>query len=115
MHTRAGTSSNHGGPERLALHSSLKARPTFGRRTTLLRSPFSMDRAAVLGCARVAKAVVVHPFGRRAVFAVTARLETRLPRLEREGPEALEGLGLAGWWLDLADVAFDSRERAYRL
>jgi hypothetical protein len=34
---------------------------------------------------------------------------------ERESPEALEGLGLAGWWLDLADVVFDSRERAYRL
>lgn len=33
----------------------------------------------------------------------------------RESPEALEGLGLAGWWLDLADVVFDSRERAYRL
>src|SRR6478609_1626506 len=34
---------------------------------------------------------------------------------KRESPEALEGLGLAGWWLDLADVVFDSRERAYRL
>ena len=34
---------------------------------------------------------------------------------ERETPEALEGLGLAAWWLDLADVVFDSRERAYRL
>ena len=33
----------------------------------------------------------------------------------RESPEALEGLGLAGWWLDLADVVFDARERAYRL
>jgi DNA-binding NarL/FixJ family response regulator len=32
-----------------------------------------------------------------------------------ETPEALEGLGLAAWWLDLADVVFDSRERAYRL
>jgi len=32
-----------------------------------------------------------------------------------ELPEALEGLGLAAWWLDLADVVFDSRERAYRL
>ncbi len=32
-----------------------------------------------------------------------------------EIPEALEGLGLAAWWLDLADVVFDSRERAYRL
>jgi tetratricopeptide (TPR) repeat protein len=29
-------------------------------------------------------------------------------------PEALEGLGLAAWWLDLAEVVFDSRERAYR-
>jgi DNA-binding NarL/FixJ family response regulator len=33
----------------------------------------------------------------------------------RESPEALEGLGAAAWWLDLADVVFDSRERAYRL
>ena len=32
-----------------------------------------------------------------------------------ETPEALEGLALAAWWLDLADVVFDSRERAYRL
>ena len=32
-----------------------------------------------------------------------------------ESPEALEGLGLAAWWLDLADVVFDSRERSYRL
>jgi LuxR family transcriptional regulator, maltose regulon positive regulatory protein len=33
----------------------------------------------------------------------------------REIPEALEGLGNAVWWLDLADLVFDSRERAYRL
>src|SRR4051812_26984775 len=32
-----------------------------------------------------------------------------------ETPEALEGLGLAAWWLDLSDVVFDARERAYRL
>src|SRR6185295_9751799 len=32
-----------------------------------------------------------------------------------ESPEALEGVGLAAWWLDLADVVFDSRERGYRL
>jgi DNA-binding NarL/FixJ family response regulator len=32
-----------------------------------------------------------------------------------ESPEALEGLGVAAWWLDLADVVFDVRERAYRL
>jgi DNA-binding NarL/FixJ family response regulator len=31
-----------------------------------------------------------------------------------ETPEALEGLVLAAWWLDLAVVVFDSRERAYR-
>ena len=34
---------------------------------------------------------------------------------EEETPEALEGLGLAAWWLDLADVVFDTRERAYRI
>src|SRR5436190_1457620 len=33
----------------------------------------------------------------------------------RESPEALEGLGLAAWWLDLATEVFDSRERAYQL
>ena len=33
----------------------------------------------------------------------------------RESPEALEGLGTAAWWLDLADLVFESRERAYRL
>lgn len=33
----------------------------------------------------------------------------------RESPEALEGLGLAAWWLDLSDVLFDARERAYRI
>jgi LuxR family maltose regulon positive regulatory protein len=32
-----------------------------------------------------------------------------------ETAEALEGLGLASWWLDLADDVFDSRQRAYRL
>jgi len=33
----------------------------------------------------------------------------------KELPEALEGLGLAAWWLDLAAEVFDSRERAYTL
>src|SRR4029078_4122436 len=33
----------------------------------------------------------------------------------RESPAALEGLGTAAWWLDLADQVFDSRERAYTL
>jgi len=31
-----------------------------------------------------------------------------------ETPEALEGLGLAAWWLNDADVVFESRERAFR-
>ncbi|HEY1660715.1 MAG TPA: LuxR C-terminal-related transcriptional regulator [Candidatus Sulfotelmatobacter sp.] len=33
----------------------------------------------------------------------------------REVPEALEGLGNAAWWLDQAELVFDSRERAYRV
>lgn len=32
-----------------------------------------------------------------------------------ENAEAYEGIGLAAWWLDLADLVFESRERAYRL
>jgi LuxR family transcriptional regulator, maltose regulon positive regulatory protein len=32
-----------------------------------------------------------------------------------EDPDALEGLGWAGWWLDDAATVFDARERAYRL
>jgi DNA-binding NarL/FixJ family response regulator len=31
-----------------------------------------------------------------------------------ETPEALEGLGLAAWWLNLAEIVFDTRERAFR-
>jgi LuxR family maltose regulon positive regulatory protein len=32
-----------------------------------------------------------------------------------ESAECLEGLGMASWWLDLTDLVFDSRERAYSL
>ncbi|HZJ71877.1 MAG TPA: helix-turn-helix transcriptional regulator, partial [Planctomycetota bacterium] len=32
-----------------------------------------------------------------------------------ETPEALEGLGLAAWWLDRGELVFDVRERAYRI
>ena len=39
--------------------------------------------------------------------------ETALAR--EETPDALEGLGLANWWLDSADEVFAARERAYRL
>ena len=34
---------------------------------------------------------------------------------ERESAEALEGLGLAAWWLDDGETVFGSRERAYKL
>src|SRR4029077_15673331 len=44
-----------------------------------------------------------------------ARVAFRAGPETEENPEALEGLGLAAWWLDLADVVFDVRERAYRL
>ena len=33
----------------------------------------------------------------------------------KESAETLEGLGHAAWWLDRAELVFDSRERAYRL
>jgi DNA-binding CsgD family transcriptional regulator/tetratricopeptide (TPR) repeat protein len=45
--------------------------------------------------------------------AARRAFETMLEK--EEHPEALEGLGLAAWWLDLADVVFDVRERAYRV
>ena len=43
-----------------------------------------------------------------------ARLAFEAALQVKEDPEALEGLGLSAWWLDLADVVFDTRERAYR-
>ncbi|MEP7116531.1 MAG: LuxR C-terminal-related transcriptional regulator [Acidobacteriota bacterium] len=44
-----------------------------------------------------------------------ARLAFERALQAEEHPEALEGLGLAAWWLDLGDVVFDVRERAYRI
>jgi DNA-binding CsgD family transcriptional regulator len=44
-----------------------------------------------------------------------ARAAFDLSLQSEEDPEALEGLGLAAWWLDLADIVFDVRERAYRI
>ena len=44
-----------------------------------------------------------------------ARLSYEEALASRESAEALEGLGTSAWWLDLADIVFDSRERAYRL
>jgi LuxR family transcriptional regulator, maltose regulon positive regulatory protein len=44
-----------------------------------------------------------------------ARIAFETSLKDEEDPEALEGLGMAAWWLDLADTVFDSRERAYRI
>jgi hypothetical protein len=35
--------------------------------------------------------------------------------VEEQTPEALEGLGAAGWWLDDARLTFEAREHTYRL
>src|SRR5262245_32374203 len=43
-----------------------------------------------------------------------ARLAFEAALRAKEDPEALEGLGLSAWWLNLTDVVFDTRERAYR-
>ena len=49
----------------------------------------------------------------RADWQEARRAFERALAIEETG-DALEGLGLAAWWLDMADVVFDSRERAYR-
>ena len=55
--------------------------------------------------------------GRKALAAGAwqeARLAFERALEAEETPEALEGLGLAAWWLDAAEVVFDARERAFR-
>jgi DNA-binding CsgD family transcriptional regulator len=44
-----------------------------------------------------------------------ARVAFEAARKVVETPEALEGLGMAAWWLDDAEAVFDARERAYQL
>jgi tetratricopeptide (TPR) repeat protein len=46
---------------------------------------------------------------------VEARAAYEAVLRDHEVPEALEGLGTAAWWLDMAELVFDCRERAYRL
>ena len=46
-------------------------------------------------------------------WAEAQRAFERLLAIE-DTPEALEGLGLAAWWLNLGEVVFDARERAFR-
>jgi len=47
--------------------------------------------------------------------AAKRHFESSLSRAGEDDPEAHEGLGLAAWWLDQADLVFESRQRAYRL
>src|SRR5262245_28922656 len=44
-----------------------------------------------------------------------AKRHFQIALARHESPEAHEGLGLAAWWLDQADLVFTSRRRAYRL
>lgn len=44
-----------------------------------------------------------------------ARVAFQAALQQEESAEALEGLGLAAWWLDDAAPTADPRERAYRL
>jgi ATP/maltotriose-dependent transcriptional regulator MalT len=44
-----------------------------------------------------------------------AREAFEAARSVMETPEALEGLGMAAWWLDDAAAVFEARERAYQL
>ena len=44
-----------------------------------------------------------------------ARLCFETALQDEETPEALEGLGMAAWWLDDAATIFNARERAYQL
>src|ERR1700683_3016963 len=46
---------------------------------------------------------------------VEARAAYEAVLRDNEVPEALEGLGNVAWWLDMADLVFDCRQRAYRL
>ena len=45
----------------------------------------------------------------------SARAHFKAALEHKETPDALEGLGWAGWWLDDDATVFDVRERAYRL
>ena len=80
--------------------ASVKSRFIRPARVTPIRPP---DQLAV-GQAALARGAWRE--ARRAFQSVLAR---------GEQPEALEGLGLAAWWLNAADLVFKSRERAYRL
>ena len=52
-------------------------------------------------------------FGRGAWTEARSHLETSIAA--GETPQALEDLGLVGWWLDDAALTFNARERAYSL
>lgn len=53
--------------------------------------------------------------GREALAAGRWEVALGLLTGAEDDPEALEGIGLASWWLDDADTTLASRERAFRL
>src|SRR3954464_3867414 len=80
--------------------SARDSRTSWRRRTTMSEIAQPLDAAtAAMGRGDWQAA--------RIAFDASLRIEER--------PDALEGLGHAAWWLDLADDVFDARERAYRL
>ena len=76
--------------------------------------PFSTKEASLSSPPRPAECLEGNDALARGAW-LEARAAFDKALVDRESPEAFEGLGLAAWWLDLADVVFDSRERAYRL
>src|SRR5262249_6668583 len=103
-------------PEQGHVHVSLHAAPGYGGKrhrsvpssgNLVLRPPILVGittNARPADCAEGDAAL-----GRGAWGEARAAFDAALAA--RESPEALEGLALAAWWLDLADVLFDARER----
>ena len=77
------------------------------RAAAILREPVALE-SVTEGVARGREALA------RGAWA-EARRAFEAALVDEETPEALEGLGLAAWWLDDATVTFPVRESAYRL
>jgi ATP/maltotriose-dependent transcriptional regulator MalT len=92
-------------PVRRTILVSLQKKPHVSSPTPPVDGAAPVELNEILAAGRIALARGAWEAAHDA-FEAALRLEDR--------PDALEGLGLAAWWLDLADVVFDVRERAYR-